>query len=247
MNGPITFCAGVLALAFVCNAGAELKKLRNWPSGVPEPTSEIKRQFEYDPDAAAISPSLTFASIKVSYGSKIGSIHRVNYQDSSPVSGAKDWNFSVSAYHGFIPVMTSTTKMKFQKDSAWPSANFKTYYEYTYDGTATKVGLVCKRIKSPPAASIFPELPGQIYRYDCAVTSATESNGYIHAPNLPVAKNYYSDYLDTTIYADAGYKSLVVEGVEQTITVEFGFNDKAGNPKKITLIDSQMRSVFDQN
>lgn len=245
MNSPMKICVSTLLVLFVGNAGAELKKLREWPSQVPVPSPELKRQYEFDPEAGAVSPRLVSTSTMVSSGSQIYQSSGVNFKNGVPVSGKTGWNWGVSAYHGFAMIMTkptmSTSKLKFQSSSPWPPSELKLYSESTMSGQTFKSGIACIKNKTLAASTIFPTLPGSLVRYECNTSTGSTHENFTWAPGPQNYTTYYSDYLDSPIFTDTGAKQLGVVTVQ-----EFNFLSPQGKEQKITIDYDKMRAALSQ-
>lgn len=230
--------------------GADLKKLRDWPPQTPVHSQELKRQYEYDPAAGAISNKLTSISTTFSYGTRVASSSRVEFRNSQNVSGGESAAYGLTAYHTFVSIMTSpqfkTQKVKFSQSTPWPANEFKIYTEYVHQGVTTKNAMICRKAMSFNATNIFPKLPGHIYRYDCDTTSGTITDGFTIAPDAHLTKYYYSDYLDAQIFADTGFDFHVMDGIQGMSNSEIGFIDSSGQAQKIQLNEAEMRIRLSQ-
>lgn len=249
MNRPMLIALGALMTVYIDPAVSELKKYREWPALVKVPTPEIKRQYEFDPEAGAISAKLLSLSYNFSYGSRVASSSFINYTNSAAVSGAEGWNVGVSVYHGFAMIMSfdlaTTQKLIYQSQGKWPASALKIYSEsMDAKGNLTKTGLTCKQIKSFPASNIFPSLPENLYRYECSTSTGSISNGFTWAPGAHTYETYYSDYLDMPIFTDLKLEPPVIDGITGYSTAIYSFIDKSGNKQKITLPEAEMKNKF---
>ncbi|SDR38864.1 hypothetical protein SAMN04490186_5913 [Pseudomonas grimontii] len=249
MNRPTLLVLSTLVAVYMDTAVSELKKYREWPSAVRVPSPEIKRQYELDPEAGAISSKLLSTSHSFMYGSRVVSSSYVNYKNSVAVSGTQGWNYGVSVYHGFSMFtsfdLATTQKFLFQAKGKWPANDLKIYTESVdTKGNLSKVGISCRQIKSFPASNIFPSLPGKLYKYECSNSTGTISDGFTWAPGVQTYTTYYSDYLDTPIFNDMKFDPPVVDGVQGITTMTYSFIDQTSGQQKITLPDVEMKSLF---
>jgi hypothetical protein len=251
MSRSVLFVCSTLMMVYMDVAVCDLKKYREWPPAVKVPTPDIKRQYEYDPEAGAISKKLISTSYKFMYGSKVVSSTQINYKNSAAISGTAGWNYGVATYHGFGFIssfdLAVTQKLIYQSQGKWPADAVKVYMESVdAKGNVTKTGSVCRQKKSFHASSIFPTLPGKLYRYECSVSTGMISDGFTWAPGAHTVISYYSDYLDTSIFTDTNYDPPVVDGVQGFATTTYLFVDDSGVQQNIILPEAEMKAVFSQ-
>jgi hypothetical protein len=201
----VIFCSGLL---LSLQSLAELAKLRSWPAAISVPSAELKKQYEYDPAAGAISDKLI--SVETTIGHSAGSsTTKTNYVNGAPVSGTGDWAVGMSAYHGFASIMAfsmTTESINYRDSGNWPAKSIKVHSVTSLKSMANyeqRSISECTQSRSFSAGSMFPTLPGKIYEYKCVGTGST----YMLVSNQGVENGlpptrytaYYSDYLDMNL------------------------------------------------
>jgi len=233
-------------LAYVGHASAELKKLRDWPPAIEAPSPEIKKQYEYDPEAGAATSKLLSSTSRIFKDGVEVNTQTINYRNSAPVSGSGSWNTSLPVYHGFTGFFTSpikTTKLKYSSSGRWPANEFKIFAENVDSQSMNKSATACKQVKSLKADRYFAVLPGNVYVYECLVKYGGTSGDFTYAPDAMSLVNVYSDYLGVVI--SAFYKDpQVTPGVR--VKGEYKFLDASGKEQVIVAEDVDIRSKFSQ-
>ncbi|WP_449440751.1 hypothetical protein [Pseudomonas migulae] len=244
MNRLTVAALSTVLLACVGHASAELKKLRDWPIALEVPSPEIKKQYEYDPEAgAATSKLLSYTSRVFKDGVEVNT-QTTNYRNSSPVSGSGSWNTLLPVYHGFGVFFTSpmkTTKLKYSSSGPWPANEFKIFSENVNSQGVNKSATVCKQVKALKADRYLAVLPGSIYIYECLMKYGGTSGDFTYAPDALSLMNVYSDYLGIVI--SGFYKdSQVTPGLR--VKGEYKFLDVNGKEQVVVAEDVDMRSKF---
>lgn len=237
----------VLMVTCVGQATAELKKQREWPSSIPAPSPELKKQYEYDPEAGGASDKLVSTTDVLTQGPKTLRDQRIEYRKGVPVSGNGGWFKMVMVYHGYAAMYTtpelSVVSVKFSSTGPWPAKSFKVFTESrTPGGDPSKVAFSCTEKTAFSADDVFKGLPGKIYVHDCKFFYAADHSPELSPEGEPYV-SYYSDYLGMPVFAKQ--KPLTLPGGELVTTYGFTFLDKTGIQKTITFTDSYIRTKLD--
>ena len=250
MNRSPLIALSVLMMIHIGTAEAELKKLREWPSSIPSPNPEIKRQYEYDPEAGAVTKNLISTSRIVTAGQDTLMNSQVYYRNGYPKSWSKDGTQSgVSAYHGFIWISSmkdsSTSKIKYTSSGNWPAKSIKGMTETIgKDGDTLKSGIDCLQIGVSAATTIFQGLPGNIYRYNCVshFGSISPSGTLIYNPPPQRDVWLYSDYLDMLVTIYNNNAPQLVNGQPQIDINSITLLDSAGIERTITYEYNKLKA-----
>ncbi|VVN00591.1 hypothetical protein PS662_03325 [Pseudomonas fluorescens] len=246
MNRLTIAALSAVLLAYVGHASAELKKLRDWPAALEAPSPEIRKQYEYDPEAGAATSKLLSSTSRIFKDGAEVNTQITNYRNSTPVSGTGSWNTLLPAYHGFSAFFTSpmkTTKLKYSSSGPWPASEFKIFSENINPQGVGKSATACKQVKNLKADRYLATLPGNIYTYECLMKYGGTSGDFTYAPDALSLINMYSDYLGIVIssfYIDPS----VTPGLR--VRGEYKFVDVNGKEQIVVTEDADMRSKFSQ-
>ena len=214
---------------------AEMTKVRSWPAAIPVPSAELKKQYEYDPAAGAVSDKVVSVESTTTDAGVSTSV-KVNYSGGMPVSGVNRWADAVLAYHGFSSFMATqyeslkiyTKSLNYSESGGWPSKSLKILLTNIAkdENSISEIALLteCVQIRSFNASVSFPLLPGRVYEYKCIASSAsklTSTRPEVSREPYEIGSEkypsiiYYSDYLDTVLMIkferQGGYTSYQVE------------------------------------
>jgi hypothetical protein len=247
MNRLTVGALSILLLGFAGFASAELKKLREWPIALPEPSPEIKKQYEYDPEAGATTSKLLSLTSRVFKDGAEINTQTTHYRNAMPVSGSGNWNTLLPVYHGFSGLFTSmgykAVKLKYASSGPWPAKEFKIYTEHVSAQGVSKTASACKQIKSIKADRYFVALPGNIHVYECLVKFGGTSGDFTFAPDSQPWMNIYSDYLGVVM--SAFYKDpQVIPGIRTE--AEYKFSDINGREQVVVAEETDLRSKLSQ-
>lgn len=231
LNKKNAVCLGVVigTMLPMVSMSESLKKQREWPSAMPQISAQLKEQYEYDPEAGAGSNKLL--SVTVVNAARESKYQAVTvFRDGSPTEWegrdlmtGKNTPYvkTLWAYHGygalFISAENPVEQLVFEPSEKWPARQFKVLTAFR-DGM--KFMFSCEMKSKVSASTVFPQLPGGLYTYDCS--SRTNS---VYASANGWVTSVYSDYLDIQVASEINKNKTpdmtVFQGSSVETTIRF--------------------------